>query len=88
MTLSKYLRNSKVCVDFLCLDFGVQADGSRNPKIFFSAVDGVLLLKIAGLFCGNLLQLIIYVRAVYSIVSHLENYFNFAHRLSRLEFRF
>ncbi len=53
LTLSTYLRNWKVCVDFLCLDFGVQVGGSRNSKIVFAAVDGVFLLKIAGHFCGK-----------------------------------
>ena len=80
--LSKYLRDLKVCVDFLCLDFGGQVDGSRNP------VDGVLLLRLQYYFASILLQLIIYVRTVYLIVSHLAIYFDFAHRPSTLDYRF
>ena len=80
--LSKYLRDLKVCVDFLCLDFGVQVDGSRNP------VDEVLLLKLQHYFATILLQLIVYMRTVYLIVSQLAIYFDFAHRPSTLDSRF
>ena len=68
------------------LELRWQVDGTRNPKVDFSAVHGGFLLKIAGLFfddsspANNLF---------YSIVSHLEFYFNIqlaAHRLSRTGF--
>ena len=38
--------------------------------------------EIAGYFASNLLQLIIQVLPVYSIVSHLDIYFDFAHHMS------
>ena len=85
LLLSKHLCNLKVCVDFLCLNFGLQVDGTRNPMIVFSAVHGVILLKIADYFAVILLQIITFVRTVYSMASHLEHFFDFqvAHRLSR-----
>ena len=48
-----------------------------------------LQLKIADYFAAILHQLIliIHVRPVFSVVSHLEIYFDFAHRQSRLNFR-
>ncbi len=64
----------------------VQVDGSSDLKILFSAVDGVLHLKIVDYILVIMLQKNkINVRAVYSIVCYLAIYwyFDFAHKFSR-----
>ena len=60
-----------------------------NSKSHFCSLDGVssfAMLKIADFFAAILLQLMIHARPVFSFVSHLDIYFDFAHRQSRLNF--
>lgn len=70
------------------MDFCVQVDGRPQEPFLRSRWSFKFLqLKIADYFAAILHQLIIHVRPVFSVVSHLEIYFDFAHRQSRLNFR-
>ena len=74
---------------FLCLNFAGRLMVQEIPRSIFQQCMEVFCWKLLDCFSTILLQLIIYVSAIYSIVSHLEFYFNIqlaAHRLSRTGF--